>query len=158
MRQVFGTVTLALAAASLAFAAPAQAQDRLSRMMAGESWLQGKDLEKAIEQADKHVLGSKENPVRVARPEGQRRYLSRLRCSDGKAPKFYRDGNVGEGPFGNIVDLYIVTCEGGEPKESQVHMDMYHKGYAEQRLVPGFANEVLPEPERAPAPAADPRA
>jgi hypothetical protein len=158
MRQCLGTLSIALAAASLAFAAPAQAQDRLSRMMAGESFLQGKDLEKAIEQADQHALGAKENPVRVARPEGQRRYLSRLRCSDGKAPKFFRAGNVGEGPFGNIVDLYIVTCEAGEPKESQIHMDMYHKGHNEQRLVPGFAKEVIPEPERAPAPAADPRA
>lgn len=157
MRQHLGFLSLALAA-GLAIASPAQAQDRLSRMMAGESWLQGKDLEKAIAKADKHALGSKENPVRVARPEGQRRYLGRLRCSDGKAPKFYRAGNVGEGPFGNIVDLYIVTCEGGEPKESQIHMDMYHKGHDEQRLVPGFAYEVVPEPERAPAPAADPRA
>lgn len=158
MRQYLGTVTLALAAAGLAVAAPAQAQDRIERMMAGESWLQGKDLEKAIEQADKHVLGSKENPVRVAQPAGQRRYLSRLRCSDGRAPKFYRAGNVGDGPFGNIVDLYIVTCEGGEPKESQIHMDMYHKGYDEQRIVPGFSNQALPEPVRAPAPSTDPRA
>ena len=160
MRQILGTISTALAVASLAIASPASAEDRLERMMAGESWLQGKDLEKAIEKAEKHPLGSAQNPVRVARPQGQRLYLSRLRCSNGKAPEFYRAGNVGEGPFGNIVDLYIVTCRGGEPKQSEIYMDMYHAGFIETRPVPGFNSSLPPpppEPEMAPGPVSEPR-
>lgn len=153
-----GLMALALGLAALALPSAAQADERIDRMMAGESWLQGKDLEKAIEKAEKHPLGSEKNPVRVTAPQGQRLYLSRLRCSDGKAPKFYRAGNVGEGPYGNIVDLYVVTCEGGEPRESEIYMDMYHGGYIEERPVPGFTSSLSPPViDRAPQPVKEPR-
>lgn len=125
-------------------AAPVAAQSqsdlakRLERMMAGESALQGKDLERAIRKAEESPLGSQANPVRVSMPAGQRAYLARLRCSDGKAPRFERHGNAGPGPFGNIIDIYAVECQGGTPTSSTVFMDMYHRGFAEQRPVPGF--------------------
>ena len=110
----------------------------LGMMMRGESQMNGGELEAAIEAASAYPLGSRENPVRAHMPPGQRAYLSRLRCSDTSRPSFSRAGNLGPGVYGNIVDLYIVTCSGGEPERAEIVMDMYHAGYAEEEPVPGF--------------------
>ena len=160
MRGTLGHLGLAAALVLGLAATPARAEERLDRMMAGQSWLQGKDLDAAIAKAEAHPLGSEANPVRVTAPQGQRAYLARQRCSDGKAPTFFRHGNVGEGPFGNIVDRYIVTCAGTEPAESTVYMDMYHGGYMEPRPLPGFGGSPppLPGPEKVPEAASNPRA
>ncbi len=147
MRKPLGMIAAALALALAA--SPALADKAIDRMMAGESFLQGKDLEKAILKAEEHPLGSAKNPVRTTMPQGQRLYLSRLRCSDGQAPRYFRAGNVGPGPFGNIVDLYKVSCPGAQPLESDVYMDMYHGGFIESRIVPGFADGT-PKAEAAP--------
>lgn len=80
-------------------------------------------------------LGSKGNPVRCSGPPGERAYLNRLRCSDGKAPKYFRLGSYGEGPYGNILDGYNVKCEEKDPVT--VFMDMYHN-HVEKEPVPGF--------------------
>jgi hypothetical protein len=82
------------------------------------------------------ALGSQNNPVRCEMPQGQRAYLSRLRCSDGKPPTYRRTGNFGMGVYGNIIDGYQVRCEGKEPV--MIFMDMYHEGYIEREAVPGF--------------------
>jgi hypothetical protein len=157
MRQGLAVVGMVLAASAGLSAAPAWGDDYLERMLRGESALQGKKLEKAIEKAEEHPLGSKANPVRVTMPQGQRLYLSRLRCSDGQAPQFFRAGNVGPGPFGNIVDLYKVTCPGAEPAASDIYMDMYHGGFIESRTVPGFGGDAqVPAPAPAPVPAPAP--
>ena len=87
--------------------------------------------------ADK-PLGSAGNPVRADMPAGQRAYLSRLRCANGRAPTFERRGNMGPGPYGSIIDAYSVTCAGSSPADSVVHMDMYHAGHVEAAAVPGF--------------------
>ncbi len=81
-------------------------------------------------------LGSETNPVRCEGPRGERAYLSRLRCSDGKRPAYSRIGSFGVGPYGNILDGYRVKCEDAE--EVRVFMDMYHDGHAEREAVPGF--------------------
>jgi hypothetical protein len=83
-------------------------------------------------------LGSEGNPVRADMPAGQRAYLARLRCSDGRAPAFQRIGSMGAGPYGSIVDGYQVDCAGASPASSVVYMDMYHPGHAEAAAVPGF--------------------
>jgi hypothetical protein len=128
-----------MAALLVLLSAPALAKDDpFERMMRGESAMPGKELERAVATADEHPLGSRENPVRVSRPQGQRAYLARLRCADGKVPAFERAGNLGPGVFGNIVDLYVVECAGSEPASSEVVMDMYHLGRTEDRAVPGF--------------------
>ena len=80
-------------------------------------------------------LGSKENPVRCKMPAGERAYLNRLRCSDGKAPTYSRIGSFGVGPHGNILDGYNVKCEEKDPVT--VFMDMYHD-HVEKDPVPGF--------------------
>lgn len=113
----------------------------LARMGAGESQMQGAELERAIAAAAAHPLGSRDNPVRASTPSGQRAYLARLRCAEGGAPRFERSGNLGPGIYGNIVDAYQVTCRGAEAVT--VVMDMYHRGHVEDRPVPGF--EIVPD-------------
>lgn len=93
----------------------------------------------AEEQArvDAEPLGSPSNPVRCERPAGERAYLHRLRCSSGDPPRFDRSGSYGPGPYGTIIDGYRVRCA-GSTDDRMVFMDMYHRGYVENRPVPGF--------------------
>ena len=113
-----------------------EAMQILAKMLSGESFVEGAELEEAIEAAQAYPLGSNENPVRTTAPQGERRYLAALRCPDGRRPNFERRGSGGAGPYGNIVDFYSVTCNGQEP--STVVMDMYHGGYIESDPIPGF--------------------
>lgn len=82
------------------------------------------------------ALGAETNPVRCEMPPGERAYLNRLRCADGKPPTYRRTGSFGLGPYGNIIDGYQVRCEDKEPV--MIFMDMYHEDYIERRAVPGF--------------------
>lgn len=132
-------VKLAFVVAAAAISAPAAADSALSRMLKGESAIQGKKLEKALKKAEKYPLGSNENPVRAHMPPGQRAYLKRLRCEDGTPLQFRRQGNVGPGPYQNIVDKYQVRCGTDDSTAAFIYMDMYHKGYVEQRPVPGYS-------------------
>ena len=111
-------------------------QEMLARMLSGQSVMQGAQLDAALKAASAYPLGSRENPVRAAMPAGQRAYLARLRCPDGKTPTYSRAGNLGPGVYGNIVDAYQVEC--ATQDMVTVVMDMYHQGYVEQRAVPGF--------------------
>lgn len=86
-------------------------------------------------------LGSEGNPVRVNGPGGERAYLQRLRCTDGQGPAFNRLGSTGLSPFGYIMDIYEVACQ-GQPSV-QVFMDMYHSKHREHRALSGF--EIEPD-------------
>lgn len=90
-------------------------------------------------------LGSETNPIRAKGPDGQRDYLARLRCDDGRAPEFERAGSMGVGPYGKIVDLYTLHCRKGPVR--QVTMDMYHC-VEEARAIDGFeiVERVIPIP------------
>lgn len=105
----------------------------------GAAGLTGKKLKAAIDQAASRPLGSVDNPVRADGPPGQRAYLSRLRCADGLAPVFNREGNIGPGVFGYFVDKYVVTCGG---QQHDVFMDMYHL-HVEHMPVPGFSIDAI---------------
>jgi len=122
-----------------AAALPLAAQDATD--MFGNPIVGGKELAKLIEKAQAHPLGSKENPVRADMPGGQRAYLNRLRCADGKRPTYHRVGNFGIGVYDRIIDGYEVVCEGSTPDTSMVFMDMYHPGHKEAAAVPGFTIE-----------------
>lgn len=84
------------------------------------------------------ALGSEANPIRVNMPAGERAYLDRLRCSDGAAPTYQRLGSAGGARDGHILDIYAVTCANGEPRASQIWMDMYHPNHNEASAPPGF--------------------
>ncbi len=131
-------LTVLLLAPALAAAAPAAAQevnDAAGLMRSLGAGLSGGKLKKAIAKAEAKPLGSRDNPVRVDMPQGERAYLKRLRCGDGQAPAFDRAGSTGEGPYGYTLDLYTVTCAGAAPVE--IYMDMYHRN-DERRPVAGF--------------------
>lgn len=97
------------------------------------------------QEINKHPLGSEGNPVRCDMPPGERLYLQRLRCPGGTRPKFDRNGSVGLGPYGAIMDYYHVECpEADKMKPQAVYMDMYHPGYQEKRPVPGFTIDPPP--------------
>ena len=87
----------------------------------------------------KYPLGTAENPVRVNGPGGERQYLGRLICPDGRPPTFERAGSTGLSPYGYIMDIYRVACD-TIPIVS-VYMDMYHGKYVELQPLPGFTIE-----------------
>ena len=136
MKQVCLVIVVVLAMAALT-------DSRVRGSESANTWQEQsgkqKDQEKGKDESAKKVsgaLGTETNPVRCEDPKGERQYLSRLRCSDGKRPEYSRIGSFGVGPYGNILDGYRVKCEGSE--EVRVFMDMYHEGYVEKEAVPGF--------------------
>ena len=102
---------------------------------------QVKALIKPQTEIDKHPFGSENNPVRVYYPEGERAYIENLRCTDGSRVSYQRVGSVGIGPYGNILDLYSLSCFVNETLiEYKIYMDMYHPDYKEMRPIPGLIN------------------
>jgi hypothetical protein len=131
-------ITSMMTALALLSACATSEDASLDRMLSGQSQMSGKKLERAIAEASAFPFGSQRNPVRASMPPGQHAYLGRLRCSDGKAPKFERVGSYGIGVYGNILDGYSVDCGAAAPGKVEIFMDMYHAGYVEARPVPGF--------------------
>lgn len=97
----------------------------------------------AIAAAQRHPLGTMENPVRVGGPTGERAYIARLRCSDGSAPRVGQRGSMGVGAFGTIVDAYPLDCGSAAPGRFTLIMDMYHDEHREERAPAGFT--IVPE-------------
>lgn len=101
--------------------------------------LSPQELSHRLEEGARRPLGSRENPVRVFMPEGEREYLSRLRCSDGAAPAFGRTGSYRDpGVYGHVVDIYDVRCRSGDPPSTEILMDMYFADHVETGAPAGF--------------------
>jgi hypothetical protein len=96
------------------------------------------ELREAIAAAEAHPLGSVANPVRAAGPEGERAYLARLRCADGKPPALYPRGSGGIGAYGSLVDLFALDCAAAAPGRVDIAMDKYQEENVETRPPPGF--------------------
>jgi hypothetical protein len=138
MRSWILAAALALAAAGCASSpslADQERADTLSLLFSGGR-VSAAAVETRAREAAQHPLGSRENPIRVSMPEGQRAYLDSLRCADGTAPAYQRIGNFGPGIYGSIIDGYEVRCPGAEP--ATLIMDMYHPGHLETGTPPGF--------------------
>jgi len=133
VRSGLAALSAVLILGACASAAPSEEIDLFSGGRASAA-----DVKKSAAKASSEPLGSARNPVRVHMPAGQQAYLRRLRCSDGSRPAFVRQGNVGPGIYGSIVDVYSVTCATGTPKESAIYMDMYHPDHFETGAPPGF--------------------
>lgn len=134
---------IALTAITVAVAAPAKPpreESPASRAMLADvgSGNTDAELKRAIAAAAAHPLGSAENPVRVAGPEGSQAYLARLRCSDGSAPKIGAKREGGVGAFGSIVDLYPLDCGAAAPGKLDLRVDIYHEENVETRAPAGF--------------------
>jgi hypothetical protein len=100
------------------------------------------ELRAAIQAAQAHPLGTRENPVRVCDPTGERGYLARLRCPDGNAPRIGQRANIGPGPYRTILDRYPLDCGDAAPGRTELVMDMYHDE-PETAAPPGFT--IVPD-------------
>lgn len=132
MRKILVAMALAVAMAGCA----SSDDDDLSILTGGRP--PGTNVERIAAEIARYPLGSEQNPIRVNMPAGERAYLARLRCSDGAAPGFERQGSGGASPYGSIVDIYSVVCANGEPRQSTIWMDMYHPQHNETAAPPGF--------------------
>lgn len=126
-------------------AVPAAAQELGARTQSPQSMIHDlglapdqDDLREAIAAANAHPLGTRDNPVRVGGPEGERAYIARLRCADGSAPRVGARGDAGVGAFGSVVDVYPLDCGTGAPGRVDLVMDKYHEEHREDRAPPGF--------------------
>ena len=88
-------------------------------------------------------LGTRENPVRVAGPTGERAYLARLRCANGGAPEIGARTEAGVGAYGSVVAAYALDCGSAAPGRTSVVLDMYHEEHRETAAQTGFT--ILPE-------------
>jgi hypothetical protein len=95
-------------------------------------------LAEAIAEAGAHPLGTIRNPVRVAGPDGERAYLARLRCSDGRAPAIGTRSPAGVGAYGSLVDAYALDCGTAAPGKISLVVDRYHEENPEARAPAGF--------------------
>ncbi len=135
-----------LLASLLLLAAPAQSQppprqqspaprDVLAAVGSGNT---DAALAQAIADASAHPLGTLANPVRVAGPDGERTYLARLRCSDGRAPAIGAKSAAGVGAYGSLVDAYALDCGTASPGRISLVVDRYHEENPEARAPAGF--------------------
>jgi hypothetical protein len=142
MSKIFWLLMSLTAASAPAFAAP----DGLGKRTAppeksfagiGEGSADAA-LEAEIAAAAAFPLGSLQNPVRVEGPDGERAYVARLRCADGKAPAASAARPGGTGGFGSVTDLVALDCGAAAPGRAELRLDLYHEGHAEERAPPGF--------------------
>ena len=74
---------------------------------------------------------TQDNPIKVggppgfSGPESERLYLRHLRGADFAPLDFVREGSVGAGADGHILDLYLLTSHDGK-KTYTLYLDMYH--------------------------------
>lgn len=96
------------------------------------------ELQRTIATASAHPLGSVENPVRVAGPEGTKAYLASLECADGSAPAVGARQPGGVGAYGSITDRYTLDCGAAAPGKRDLLIDIYHEENVESRAPAGF--------------------
>lgn len=95
-------------------------------------------LAEAIAQAGAHPLGTLANPIRVAGPEGERAYLARLLCADGRAPAIGPAAPAGVGAYGSLVEAHPLDCGAAAPGKVSLVVDRYHEENPETRAPAGF--------------------
>ena len=73
---------------------------------------------------------TKETPVKLGPlggmtgPSSTLYYLKSLRSKDGHPFEFGRNGNVGKGEDGHVIDEYFLSSRAGE--RIRIYIDMYH--------------------------------
>lgn len=81
-------------------------------------------------------LGRKGNPIRCDGAQGQHFYLDRLRDPNGNGIEYQRVGAAGQGPYGRLLDEYVI--QDGGPLGRSLFLDMYHPGYSETKAPEGL--------------------
>jgi hypothetical protein len=136
MRTAFLALVLAVAPLPAAAQELGQRTQRPDAMLPATALAPGQDdLTEAVAAAQAHPLGSRENPVRVGGPAGERAYLARLRCADGSVPRIGARGDAGVGAFGSVVGAYPLSCGGST---TSIVFDIYHEEHVETRSPAGF--------------------
>jgi hypothetical protein len=131
-------------AAAIAAPAAAQQESRLGQRTASPEAMVAQmspaspedEMRALIAAADAHPLGSAENPIRVAGPDGERAYLARLRCPGGAAPRIGARGEGGVGAYGSVVSAYELSCGQGA---TRLLFDIYQEEHVETRAPAGFS-------------------
>lgn len=95
-------------------------------------------LEAQVAAAAAFPLGTLANPVRVGGPAGERAYVARLRCADGKAPAAGPGRPGGVGGFGTVTDIATLDCGAAAPGRLDLVLDLYHEEHVEDRAPAGF--------------------
>jgi hypothetical protein len=83
-------------------------------------------------------VGTLQNPVRVAGPDGERAYLTRLRCADGSLPRIGAQRPGGSDAFGNVADLAPVDCGGAASAHAEILIDVYQEEHVLEAAPAGF--------------------
>jgi hypothetical protein len=83
-------------------------------------------------------LGSLQNPVRVGGPEGERAYVARLRCADGRPPRSGIPRHGGADSYGSLADLVPLDCGATAPGRTEIAVDLYFEEHREDRAPQGF--------------------
>ena len=127
---------------ALTFTAPAAAQELGARTTSPEAMMAQMnnaspedEIRRMIAEADAHPLGTAENPIRVAGPEGERAYLANLRCADGTTIRVGARHDAGVGAYGSVVGAYDVACGASA---GRMVFDMYQAENVETRAPAGF--------------------
>jgi len=141
MRKSLCLFSLAIAAA----AAPVTAQKLGQRTAAPEQSMAGigqgssdAEIAQELEAAAAFPVGTLQNPIRVAGPEGERAYLARLRCADNSLPRIGAQKPGGTGAFGNVVDLVSADCGAAAPAHADILIDVYQEEHVLEAAPPGF--------------------
>jgi len=123
-------------------ATPAAAQELGARTTSPETMMSRMDngspedeMRRMIAEADAHPLGTAQNPIRVAGPEGERAYLAHLRCADGATIRVGDRHDAGVGAYGSVVGAWDVACG---PASGRLVFDMYQAENVETRAPAGF--------------------
>ena len=134
-------ILLALAAllATPALAAPPRKESPAPRdtVRAFGQGSSDEEMTKAIAAANAYPLGTLQNPIRVAGPDGARTYLARLRCADGSTPTAGRETPGSTDAYGTLTTIIPITCGSG-PAAPLVFV-FYQEEYRETRPAPGFS-------------------
>ena len=137
---------LLLAAALLAAPAAAQTPGLGKRTAPPEQSMAGigggssdAEIARAEQAAAGFPLGSLQNPVRVGGPEGERAYLGRLRCADGKPPRAGIGRPGGTDAFGSVAEMVTLDCGAAAPGRTELAFDLYFEEHREDRAPGGFA-------------------
>jgi hypothetical protein len=95
------------------------------------------EMAKAIVAANAYPLGTLQNPIRVAGPDGAHAYLARLRCADSSTPAIGREAPGSTDAFGTLTTIVPVTCGTGPP--APLVFDFYQEEFRETRPAQGFS-------------------
>jgi hypothetical protein len=133
-------IPLFVSPATATFAQPPRQQSPAPREMIEAVGSGNTDaaLAQAMSEARVHPLGTALNPVRVAGPDGERAYLARLRCADGRAPTIGRPVPAGVGAYGSLVEAYPLDCGAAAPGRVSIVVDRYHEENPEVGAPRGF--------------------